>query len=188
MTIYSVVLFLHVTAALGLGAALGIEWTGTLRLRAAATPAEARGWAGALRPLRMIGMPSLLVLLLSGGYMTATTWGPRPWISTALLALVLLGILGGGVTGRRMRALGAALRPERDRFDAATRRRLLDPALLVSLYLRSTTLAAIILLMTVRPGWIGSAAVLAGAIVLGLGVGVRSSTRGRILLEGGPAG
>ncbi len=185
--LYSVVLFLHVVAALGLGAALGIEWTALPRLRSVTTLDAARPWAGALRPLRLLGGPGMLVLLVTGGYMMGNRWGSQPWIIVALVGLIVLGVLGGGIAGRRFRAIGAALRQSGPQLDPATRQLLADPALRVSLHMRTTLLIGIILLMTVRPGWVGSSVVLATAALAGLATGVRSSAREPVPQGSGPA-
>lgn len=160
MLLYSIILFLHVAGALGVGAALGIEWTGLTWLRSAPTLDAVRFAMGSLKPLRYIGMTSLLLLLASGAYMSATRWGMQPWIVTALVGMVAMGVLGGAVAGRRFGTIGAAMGQAGDRLTDSLRAKLLDQGLLLSLYGRAGLLVGILLLMTVRPGWVGAAAAL----------------------------
>lgn len=185
---YAIALFLHVTGALGLGAVLGIEWTGLFRLRAADTPDEARQWAAVLRPTRWIGGPSMLLLLLSGIYMTATRWAGQPWIAIALLVLIVMAVLGGGVTARRMRSLLPALGQSRDRLDPATRELLADSVLPLSLQLRTALLIGILMLMTTRPGWLGSSLIFLASALVGLGSALLGGHRGRVAPEASSVG
>lgn len=177
MLLYSIILFLHVTGALGIGAALGIEWTGLVRLRSAATLDGVRFAMGSLKPLRYIGMISLLLLLTSGGYMSATRWGMQPWIVTALVGMIAMGVLGGAVGGRRFGAIGAAMNQAGDRLTDPLRTKLLDQALLLSLYGRAGLLVGILLLMTVRPSWVGAVAVVLAPAALGVLVAMRTTSR-----------
>lgn len=168
MLLYSLILFLHVAGALGIGAALGIEWTGVSRLRRATTMDSARTAMSALLPLRYVGGVSMLLLLASGIYMTAVRWRMQPWIVTALLGMVAMGALGGAMSGKRYGGIGAAMAQARDALDGSLRQQLLDHTLLVSLHVRTGILASIVMLMTVRPGWAGSVGVLLVGGLLGL--------------------
>jgi hypothetical protein len=167
MLLYSLILFLHVAAAVALGAALGIEWTGVLRLRRANTLDTTRAAMGILFPLRYIGGVSMLLMLATGGYMSGVRWGMQPWIVMALVGIVAMGALGGAMSGRRYGAIGTALGQSQDALDSALRDKLSDPALLTSLHVRTGLVAAILMLMTVHPGWVASAVMLVGGGLLG---------------------
>lgn len=52
MSVYTIALFLHILGALGMFAALGIEWAAAEPLRRAAHVAQARAWIRVLRSLR----------------------------------------------------------------------------------------------------------------------------------------
>lgn len=169
MLLYSLILFLHVAGALAIGAALGIEWSAATRLRQATGLESVRAALGLLAPLRAIGGTSMLLLLASGGYLSGVRWGMQPWIVAAFVGIVAIGALGGAVSGKRYGAIGAVLARSPDAMDDDLRRRVLDPALQTSLHVRTGLVAGIIMLMTVRPGWAGSAAVLVGGGLLGLG-------------------
>jgi len=87
MSLYYAALFLHIVGALGLFAALALEWAGLSNLRRARTGGQFRDWAGLLQGLRRVGGPSGLTLIVTGIYLTVTRWGPQPWIILGLIGL-----------------------------------------------------------------------------------------------------
>ena len=105
MTLYSVTLFLHIVGALGLFAALGLEWTSLRQLRRATTAEQAHEWLNALGLVRRMGPASLTAIFLSGLYLVATAWGIVAWIAVALGAMLLLPPLGA-FNGLRLAAIG----------------------------------------------------------------------------------
>src|SRR5256885_8570677 len=72
MSVYAIAVFLHIVGALGLFAALALEWASLYNLRRVATAAQAREWAKLLSALRFVGGPSALTILVTGLYMMAT--------------------------------------------------------------------------------------------------------------------
>jgi uncharacterized membrane protein len=102
-------------------------------------------------------------------WMTATSWGPEPWIVAALVGFVAMGALGGGVSLRAMRRLRVALADERGRelSEAFRQVRASAPS---ALRLRTAIGVGILALMTVKPpdaataSLVLAAAVLAGAV------------------------
>src|ERR1700686_5509864 len=108
MTLYSIVLFVHVVSALGVFAALSLESVGLVHLRRATSANEARLWIEFAPGVPALAIGSLVFLLLSGIFMTAQMYGWKfPWPRVALGALILDAPLGA-VTGRRMRAIRQA--------------------------------------------------------------------------------
>lgn len=167
MSTYHIALFLHVLGALGVFAALGIEWAAAGALRRAANAEEARPWTGLLASQRRLGGPSALTILVTGVYMTSSAWGRQPWIGLSLVGLVALAVVGAVLTGRRMAAIARDLRSSSDR-DESIRLRLRDPMLVVSLRLRTAIALGIIFLMTTKPAAAIALAGLGTALVLGL--------------------
>ncbi len=168
MSLYTIALFVHVMGALGMFAALGIEWAVAGPLQRAADVAQVRPLITVLRSLRRVAGPSAATILVTGIYMVAmSSSGRQPWIGLGLLGLVLLALLGGGVTGRRMAAIA------RD-FDAALakgdslRFRFEDPVLVVSLRLRTTVATGIVFLMTSKPAAGLALTAMGAAVALGL--------------------
>ena len=66
MTLYSLILFVHVTAVLGLCAALSFEVLSLFHLRRASTVIEARRWIEPVPGLPLVAMGSLLIIFFSG--------------------------------------------------------------------------------------------------------------------------
>jgi hypothetical protein len=168
MSLYSIAVFLHIVGALGIFAAIGIEWTGLTNLRRAAGTTQVREWFRLLAAPRTIGGPSALLILASGIYMSATRWGPQAWILVALGGMVVVAAVGGAVGGRRAAAIARALPAEAGPVSPTLRQKLDDPALTVSLWTRSALLLGIVFLMSVRPGWGGALAVMGIALLLGI--------------------
>jgi hypothetical protein len=83
VTAYAICLVLHVLAAVGLFAALGVEGAGLFCLSRATTGHEARSALSALDLNRFVGPPSILATFAPGRYMTRT-WGRPPWIGASL--------------------------------------------------------------------------------------------------------
>jgi len=92
MTLYSVVLFVHVASAFGIAAALGLAAVTLSRLRRANTVGEARLWIEFAPGVPALAIVSLVFMLLSGIYMTAQVGGRTlAWPKVALGALILIG-------------------------------------------------------------------------------------------------
>jgi hypothetical protein len=168
--LYPLVLFLHILGAFGLVAALTLEAIGLRGLRRAVRSEDALMWLGISRGLVLRLAPaSLGLILVTGLYMTATTWGPKGWILVALASLVLLAVVGALGTGIRMAGIGSAVGgatpgPLSDDL----RRALRDPILLTSLRTRLAIVLGVVFLMTVKPSSAASVVVIVLAAAIGL--------------------
>jgi hypothetical protein len=172
MSVYSTAVFLHIVGALGIFAAIGLEWAGLTNLRRAADTAQVREWVRLLAAPRTMGGPAALLVLVSGIYLSATRWGPVGWILVALGGMVVIAGLGGAIGGRRISAIVGALATESGPVSTTLRGRLDDPALAVSLWVRTALLLGIVFLMTNRPSWGGSLAAMGAALVLGIAAAI----------------
>ena len=160
MSVYGLSIFLHVVAALAIFGAMTVEWLVMHRLQGGASVRQVRETLHLLKPLRFLGPPSMLTLLVTGVYMGATNWGHQPWIALGLLGLVLMGALGGGVTARRIGALARSV-PEQDGpISPELASNLYHPALGLSLRLRLAIGLGVVFLMTVKPGLAVAVAIL----------------------------
>src|SRR5258708_16183909 len=98
MTIYSLVLFLHVGAALVLASALSIDALILFQLRRATFPSGTKSWLDLWQMVPGIAGGSGLALLLSGGYLThRNSAGTEAWPKMAFSARVFICILCGGI-------------------------------------------------------------------------------------------
>jgi hypothetical protein len=111
MNIYPVLVFLHVLGGVGIFIALAIEAVGLSRLRRAGTPAEARIGMEMLGLVRRLGPVAMLTLLVTGIWMMARWWGPRPWIQAAAVASGVAASLGLGTQRPSVVAPHEGVRP-----------------------------------------------------------------------------
>jgi hypothetical protein len=109
MSLYSILVFLHILGAVGLFAAIGIETVIVGRLKRADTPAAARIWVGLASLPQRLSSISSLALLVTGIWMTVKLWGHQPWIASAFFAMIVMGATAGIVIGRRVKLLRLAL-------------------------------------------------------------------------------
>ena len=175
--LYSLTLFVHILGALALFAAFGLEWTSVLRLQRARTADQAREWLSVVSSLRWIAPAALLILLLTGGFMTATTWGGQVWIGVALAALVTILVVGGALTGPRMAAIARVTTAEGSSVSMGFQQRLQDPLLWASLHVRSAIAVSIIYLMTIKPALVGSLLAVGIALMLGIATSMWAQRR-----------
>ena len=110
--IYQLALFVHILGAFGLIAAITLEASAQWGLRRAATAEEARARLAGVRVIQRLAPASLGSILLTGLYMMAVAWGPKGWIVAAFAGLLMIGLIGGLVTGVRMARLGHGLDPD----------------------------------------------------------------------------
>jgi hypothetical protein len=166
---YQVALYFHILGAFGLTAAITVEAIGLRGLRGATRRDDALMWLGISRGIvTRLAPASLGLILVSGLYMTATTWGARGWIVTALVSLVLLAIVGAFGTGMRMARIGPAVGASQGPLSDELRSRLRDQILLTSLWVRSAIVLGIALLMTLKPSGLASLVIIVVAVGIGL--------------------
>ncbi len=178
MTFYNLLVFIHVLGGVGVYVALGIEALALPRLQRAVTPADAGLWLRVLALPARLAPLAMIAAFATGAWMTATAWGHRAWIFTTLLGLVGMAIAGGGVTGRALRRLRAALPAEAGAELSGTfRAASASAALTASLRVRVALGLGILGLMTAKPEAAGSALVLAVAALAGLVASVPTVTR-----------
>jgi hypothetical protein len=143
MTVFTVVLYLHIVATMALAAAFGVEIY------------VVRAGIDAAPRLRTIAIAPLAALMLSGGYLTVrmSAWA-LTWAQLAVTSMFGFGALTG-VSFRRMAGVPSAAK---------------DPMVRRSQSLRLGVLLGIVLLMTARPGAVESFAIFAASLVIGVAV------------------
>jgi hypothetical protein len=164
MTLYALVLFWHAAGAVGLFAALTVEWVSLRRMAGSSSYEQAREWSGLSNLLLPLGMPSTLVVLASGIYLANTldAW-VLGWVKVAVPTLVTVAIAGGAVGPRRNR-LRTELATGSGPLPTAIRRQLQHPLFVASWRCRASLLCGLLFLMTTRPQplWIIGAFAAAG--------------------------
>src|SRR6266478_9192950 len=168
MTFYSLILFIHVTAVLGLCAVLSFEVLSLFHLRRVSSSTEARVWVELVPGLPLVGMGSLLVVFCSGIYLAMRMSAfELAWPKVTVAALLLIAPLGA-LTGRRMRAIRMACADEARAISIDLLGRLQDPFLKVSLGIRIAVFLGIVLLMAAKTGLWQSIGVVGTSVALGL--------------------
>ena len=175
MTVYTVVLFLHVVGALGLFVALGLEWNALTGLRSARTAEDARRSLGAYRALRVLGPVSLVLILVAGLYLTVTAAGWQGWNAVALAAMVLLFVLGAGSNATRLPRIGRAMGPRQGALPSEIRAVVRDPILWASMVTRAGLALGIVFIMTTKPDGAGALIAVALSTIAGVAVATLTS-------------
>ena len=107
MTPRSLALFIHVTSAMGLLGALGIEGALLFQLTRAATAAHVQAVLRGFRWVQLVGAVSLLATIASGIYLVVTVWGwQAAWIGAGFASLIVVALIGATTTGPRIARLG----------------------------------------------------------------------------------
>jgi hypothetical protein len=167
MTLYSIILFVHVTAVLTLFAALSFEVLSLFHLRRSANLNEIRRWIDVVPGQPLVAAGTLLIILLSGIYLTIRmsafelAW-PKVTLGTFLLIAPF-----GALSGRRIGAIRRASAATK-RFDSDLLGLVRDPLLKISLSVRVVVLLGIVLLMAAKPGLWVSIGIVGASLVLGL--------------------
>jgi hypothetical protein len=137
-----VLVFVHVTSAIGVFAALAIEGAMLLQIRRSLDSAQLRVALTGFRLVPRVAIPSLLLTILSGLYLTTTVWGwSSAWIEVAFPSLIVTAVIGATTTGPRIARLQTTLNGDGRR----------DPLLSASFIMRTSLLIGIVFLMTVKP-------------------------------------
>ena len=151
MNTYSSVVFLHVVAAIGLFAALVIEWMSLRLLQRSASYEQGRESMAVWGLVAKVGGPATLVALASGIYLarSISAWD-RSWVVVAIPTLVVIAI--AGIPSARIRkrvakliAVNAGSLPDELRTQLTPR------TWTVSLRVRTALLLGLVYEMTAKP-------------------------------------
>jgi hypothetical protein len=181
MSIYTIVLFVHVSGAIGYFAGIGIWLFGLSAMRQAQRVEQVRALVhliGLTGPLFGI---SVLLLLGAGLYLALTAWSLLTgWIAVGLISLLLLAPLGTALLEPRRRSIDRQAREAPDGpLPEVLARSIHDPALLTAVQTLTVLLLGVVFLMTTKPELLGSLIAMAVALILGLAWSVLTTrTRG----------
>lgn len=176
VTAQGVALFIHLLGVITLFIAIGLLQRGGARLRASSTVEEMRMWLGLVQTTRRMFPAALLFILLSGLYMTDRSWTfDTPWIVVAIVSVVIMGALGGGVVGRGFAAMGRAITGTGSASPDVARS-VTNPALWIAATSLNAIALGVLWLMAIKPGWTHSIVVV---VVLGVMGGVVGSALAR---------
>src|SRR5262249_3844317 len=177
----TIVLFLHVSGALGYFIGMGIWLFGLASLRQAQRVEQVRTLTTLVgRSGPFMGI-SVLLLLATGLYMTLTVWGLQTgWIDVALISLVLIAPLATAIIDPRRRNIDQLAREALDgAVPQSLQQRTHDPVLATTLQTVTALLLGIVFLMTNKPSLALALLVMGFALALGLASGALVSRIGR---------
>ena len=170
MNIYDIALFLHISGAIGYFIAMGTWLFGLSALRRAQRVEQVHALTHLIgRSGPLFGI-SVLLILVTGLYMTITAWGLQTgWILVALISLILIAPLGTAFIEPRRRTIDRLAQEAPDGpLPRSLERSTHDPVLLTAVQTVTILLLGIVFLMTNKPSLIGSLIVIVVALVLGL--------------------
>jgi predicted integral membrane protein DUF2269 len=167
---YAFALFTHFLGLVGLFVGYGLEWAATSLLRRSATSEQARSWLRIYKLSLPVSGPSLLILIISGGYMASLTGAMKQgWVSASLLAIVLALGIGFVLVLPRVKRIRAALPEGNVALPESILARVQDPMIVTLIRARFVLALGIVYLMTAKPGALSTSLfILLGAIVIGL--------------------
>ena len=189
MNVYNIVLFLHVSGAIGYFVAIGTWLFGLSALRRAQRVEQVRAIVHLVSLSGPLFGISVLLILAAGLYMALTAWSLQTgWIAVALISLVLMAPIGTALMEPRRRAIERLARETPERADGSLpeslERRIHDPILSTTVQTITALLLGIVFLMTTKPSLAGALIVIAIALVLGLASGLLVSRTTRIQGQG----
>ncbi len=164
MTLYQVILFVHAVSVLMLAASLSCEAWMLFQLRRAVSMSAVKEWINPVRSLSVITTVSLVIVELTGAYLTdrLNSW-QFAWPKLAFWGVVLVGLLGG-LSGKRLRMIrGSCIEGKIDQTVL-----LRSHFLKLSLNIRVWLVLGILLLTVVKAGVVGSASIVLASLVIGL--------------------
>jgi hypothetical protein len=174
MSTYVIVLFLHICGALGYFISAGTRSLDMIILQRAQRVEQVRiittldNWLGPIFGI------SLLTLVVTGLYMTVTTWGFQTgWIDVALISVILMAPAGALLMEPRRRAIVTTARElPNGPIPAELSRHIHNKVLQATARALPLVLLGIVFLMTTKPSLGGSILVMALALALSIVVGV----------------
>jgi len=181
MNAYTMVLFLHVLAATTLvGGSMVAAPLVQVGARRARTRAELRTVLGLARPLGAVNPVSSLLVMLTGGYLTALFhWWAMPWIQVAVGAWLMNVMVAASVVGPQMQRLGEAAATAGDGpVEGSTDVLRRSWRWTVGVRILIANDAAVLLLMTMKPGLAGALLAIASTNAL-LWMGAATLSRSR---------
>ncbi|MCM3567636.1 DUF2269 family protein [Neobacillus mesonae] len=167
--LYNVVLFVHILGAMVMFAAVGITLTAMISMLYSVKTEGVRNWSALAVKLDGLLPFSVILILLPGLYLVFTSWGwGNSWVELSLALLIIMTIMGPVINLRRLKAILQAASEETNELPSAVLlQKVRDRGLWISVSTMTMLTLAILFLMTVKLGMIGSIVTVVLAIILG---------------------
>ncbi len=183
MSIYTIVLFVHIIGAIGYFLSIGTWLFILVGLRRAQRVEHVRALIKLNDLSGPFGAGSAVVLLIAGLYLALTAWSLLTgWILVALISLILMVPTTAALIAPRRSAIVKQLAREAPggELSEALERHIDDPVLATVCTTVLTLLLGLVFLMTTKPNLVGSLIVMVVALLLGLAAGVLISRMRRV--------
>ena len=172
MTLYALILFIHIASAFFLFAGLTLQWMAFRVLRRAGGTAPTKQWVQLPVFSGKLYGPAIGLVILSGGYLGAAmkAWN-QAWLPGSFLALLVVGAIGVAITQPRLRAVQKRMArngSEQSELSAEVIGRLQDPILMASVRVRVAIVLGVLFLMVSKVNLVPSIAVLLFSLIVGL--------------------
>ena len=169
---YELVKFVHFMGLIAVAGFFIIYSRAGPRLRAATDMKEVRVWLGLLEVARPMMPGGAMMLILSGLVMGWMRWrGLFPFMIVGLVTLGIAWATSARAGGRHLRAMRAAATAESGAVPPELARVIGDPGPWSAMLAINLAVIGVILIMTLKLGWIAAPAVVVALGALGLLVG-----------------
>lgn len=164
--LYKIALFLHVTGALMLCVVIALEWLCIISIRNSNAMDRIKEAVSNYSRVGIIGDIAAFLILIPGIYMMVVVWDDARWGIFGLFGLILIGVIGGIFTGRKMKKIRKIIKTN-DESSQELGKLLKNNSMWFSIKLRTAIFLGVIFLMTVKPGLAGSMITMVISILLG---------------------
>ncbi|MBS1842745.1 MAG: hypothetical protein JSS69_00625 [Acidobacteria bacterium] len=176
MSAHNLTIFIHISSALILFFAFGIEWAAVSFLGKAQNAEEAGHWLRLAKLAPIVNGPALLVAILSGAYLASLNSAfKQGWVSASFIGIAIVAAIGGAINVPKLRAIRAAIPNGGPSLAAALQTR----ALPVSVRLRTFTTLAIVFTMVTKPPFGRSLLELFAGLIIGFLLSIPALTRNK---------
>jgi hypothetical protein len=151
MTRLNFILFFHVAGVVCMFAALALEGVSLRNLRRATSFEQAQEWTQLWRLLLPLGLPAMVIALISGIYL-ATTLGAwqLSWVRPIVPTLLVIAV-AGAIAGPRRNRLQALITDGTGRLPNSLRSQLQQPLFIASWRIRTVLMSGLVFVMTSKP-------------------------------------
>jgi hypothetical protein len=174
MSLYALLLFVHVSGAICLFIGIGIWLFGITVIARAGRVEQVRAVADLMLMVRNIVPVGALLVIVAGVTMTWTAWGFRTgWIAVALGSLVIIGPIGTWVIDPKVRAIATLAHTLPDGpLPIILAERTYNRVLYLALHTMTAMLFGIVFLMTTKPTLTSAIGAMLVSTFLGLVSGI----------------
>jgi hypothetical protein len=170
MSLYTIMLFVHVSAAVCLFVGMGIWVAGMAAIARATRVEQVRALADLVLMVRLLVPASALLVLIAGGMMTRIAWSFQTgWIAVTLGSLVIIGPIGTWVVDPKVRGIAILAHTLPDGpLSSSLAEGIHNRLLRLTLHTMTAMLFGIVFLMTTKPALTSAIGAMVVSGLLGL--------------------